>query len=52
MEKALAAVEQASRDGVNLMPSVLDAVRAYATLGEVCDVFRKVFGTYREVGRF
>ena len=52
VEAALAAVEQAARDGSNLMPPVLDAVRAYATLGEVCDVFRKVFGTYREAGRF
>jgi len=31
---------------------VLDAVRAYATLGEVCDVFRKVWGAYREKGTF
>ena len=52
MAKALAEVERAARDGSNLMPPVLDAVRAYATLGEVCDVFRKVFGTYREAGRF
>ncbi|HWV38636.1 MAG TPA: methylmalonyl-CoA mutase family protein [Vulgatibacter sp.] len=51
-EQALAAVEKAAESGENLMPSVLDAVRAYATLGEVCDVFRKVFGTYREAGRF
>ena len=49
---ALAKVEAAARDGSNLVPPVLDAVRAYATLGEVCDVFRKVFGTYREAGRF
>jgi methylmalonyl-CoA mutase N-terminal domain/subunit len=51
-EAALAAIEKACEDGSNVMPSVLEAVRAYATLGEVCDVFRKVFGTYREVGRF
>jgi len=51
-EQAMAAVEKAAESGENLMPSVLDAVRAYATLGEVCDVFRKVFGTYREAGRF
>jgi methylmalonyl-CoA mutase N-terminal domain/subunit len=49
---ALAAVERACRDGSNVMPSILDAVRAYATLGEVCDVFRKVWGQYREDGRF
>jgi methylmalonyl-CoA mutase N-terminal domain/subunit len=30
------------------MPHILDAVRAYATLQEIMDVFRDVFGTYRE----
>jgi methylmalonyl-CoA mutase N-terminal domain/subunit len=30
------------------MPYILDAVRAYATLGEICDAFRGVFGTYTE----
>jgi methylmalonyl-CoA mutase N-terminal domain/subunit len=47
---ALAAVEAACRDGSNLVPPVLEAVKAYATLGEVCDVFRRVFGVYREAG--
>lgn len=32
----------------NTMPATLDAVRAYATLGEICDAFREVFGTYQE----
>lgn len=32
----------------NLMPSILDCVHAYATLGEICQVFRDVFGEYRE----
>ena len=32
----------------NLMPCILECVRAYATLGEMCDVLRKVFGTYEE----
>lgn len=31
-----------------LMPSILDAVRSEATIGEICDVFRKVYGEYRE----
>jgi methylmalonyl-CoA mutase N-terminal domain/subunit len=48
----LRAVEDACRGTQNLMPVVLDAVRAYATLGEVCDVFRKVWGAYRERGVF
>jgi methylmalonyl-CoA mutase N-terminal domain/subunit len=30
------------------MPRILDAVRAYATLGEICDSLRAVFGTYQE----
>jgi methylmalonyl-CoA mutase N-terminal domain/subunit len=33
---------------VNLMPLVLDCVRAYATLGEICDTLRTVYGTYEE----
>ena len=48
----LRAVEAACRSETNLMLPVLDAVRAYATLGEVCDVFRKVWGAYREKGVF
>jgi methylmalonyl-CoA mutase N-terminal domain/subunit len=48
----LRAVEAACRSSTNLMLPVLDAVRAYATLGEVCDVFRKVWGAYREMGTF
>jgi methylmalonyl-CoA mutase N-terminal domain/subunit len=49
---ALAKVEAAARGTDNLMPPVLEAVKAYATLGEVCDVFRKVWGQYREGGAF
>src|SRR5438874_8448529 len=49
----LRAVEAACRDErKNLMVPVLDAVRAYCTLGEVCDVFRKVWGAFREKGSF
>ncbi|HVP69362.1 MAG TPA: methylmalonyl-CoA mutase family protein [Anaeromyxobacteraceae bacterium] len=50
--EGLAGVERACRDGANVMPPILEAVKAYATLGEVCDVFRKVWGAYREDGRF
>jgi methylmalonyl-CoA mutase N-terminal domain/subunit len=49
---ALAGVERAARDGANLVPPVIEAVKAYASLGEICDVLRKVFGAYREDGRF
>jgi methylmalonyl-CoA mutase N-terminal domain/subunit len=31
------------------MPYLFDAVKAYATVGEVCDALREVFGTYEEV---
>jgi methylmalonyl-CoA mutase N-terminal domain/subunit len=47
-EAALAAVERTLREGANVMPALVDAVRALATLGELSEVFRKVFGAYRE----
>jgi methylmalonyl-CoA mutase N-terminal domain/subunit len=34
------------------MPSIVDAVREYATLGEICDIFREVYGVYRDPGYF
>jgi methylmalonyl-CoA mutase N-terminal domain/subunit len=40
-------VETIARDGGNLMPAIIDAVRAYATLGEISDAMRRVFGEYR-----
>lgn len=46
--KALARVEEAARTGENLMPSIIAAVEAYATLGEIADQMRAVFGEYRE----
>jgi len=49
---ALSGVERAAKEGVNLVPPVIEAVKAYASLGEICDVFRRVFGVYREDGRF
>jgi methylmalonyl-CoA mutase, N-terminal domain len=45
---ALAAVEAAARGTENLMPHVLEAVRAYATVGEICGALRGVFGEYHE----
>ncbi|MBI3301238.1 MAG: methylmalonyl-CoA mutase family protein [Deltaproteobacteria bacterium] len=44
---ALDKVESTVRDGGNLMPVIIDAVRAYATLGEISDAMRRVFGEYR-----
>jgi len=45
---ALANLAQAATENRFLMPPMLDAVRAEATVGEICDVFRKVYGEYRE----
>src|SRR5229473_2848579 len=52
VRSALDRVEAAARGTDNLMPPVLSAVKAYATLGEISDVFRKVWGQYREGGAF
>jgi methylmalonyl-CoA mutase N-terminal domain/subunit len=52
VQDKLRAVEDACRGDKNLMYPMLEAVKAYATLGEVCDVFRKVWGAYREKGTF
>ena len=46
--RALAAVAEAARGRDNLMPHILDAVRAYASVGEICGALRDVFGEYRE----
>ena len=43
----LEALRQAARGNENLMPYLVEAVSAYATLGEVCGVLRQVFGEYR-----
>jgi methylmalonyl-CoA mutase, N-terminal domain len=46
---ALAKVESAARDGSNLMPPIVDAVRNWCTTGEISDAMRKVFGEYKPV---
>ena len=48
VQAALEALGSAASTDANLMPYILEAVRAYATLGEMCDVLRRVFGTYEE----
>jgi methylmalonyl-CoA mutase N-terminal domain/subunit len=48
VEERLARLEKAARDGGNLMPPILDAADAYATVGEISDRLRAVFGEYRE----
>jgi methylmalonyl-CoA mutase N-terminal domain/subunit len=48
VRRALDALEAGASTGTNTMPLLLDAVRAYATLGEMCDSLRKVWGEYVE----
>jgi methylmalonyl-CoA mutase N-terminal domain/subunit len=47
-KSALKQVEDAARSGANLMPSILAAVEANATVGEISDTMRRVFGEYKE----
>lgn len=46
--RSLAMVREVALGKTNLMPSLLEAVRAYATLGEICDALRDVWGEYEE----
>jgi methylmalonyl-CoA mutase N-terminal domain/subunit len=48
VEQALDTLEKAATGPENLMPSMLRAVEAYATVGEISDAFRRVHGEYRE----
>ncbi len=48
VERSLARLRDAARGKDNLMYPILDAVNAYATLGEITNVFREVFGEYQE----
>jgi methylmalonyl-CoA mutase N-terminal domain/subunit len=48
VEKCLAALADGARAGKNTMPLLIDCVRAYATLGEMCDALKPVFGIYQE----
>jgi methylmalonyl-CoA mutase N-terminal domain/subunit len=51
VRKTLDGLKRAAEGVENTMPHILDAVRAYATLGEICDTLRDVFGTYTETAR-
>jgi methylmalonyl-CoA mutase N-terminal domain/subunit len=48
LQAALRLVEEIARSEENLMPAILEAVKAYATVGEISDALRKVFGEYQE----
>jgi len=47
VKEALAEVRQAAEGTDNLMPPILKAVKAYASIGEICDVLREVFGEWK-----
>jgi methylmalonyl-CoA mutase N-terminal domain/subunit len=49
VREVLDSLHEAAVRGENLMPLIIKAVKAYATLGEICNVFREVFGEYREL---
>jgi methylmalonyl-CoA mutase N-terminal domain/subunit len=48
VSNALEKLQLAARNGENTMPATIDAVRAYATLGEICSALRDVYGIYEE----
>jgi methylmalonyl-CoA mutase, N-terminal domain len=53
VERSLAALKEASeREDANLMPLLIEASRAYVTLGEMCDALRETWGTWRETPVF
>ena len=47
VQQALSVLRTAAVGAENLMPSIIDAVKAYATLGEICGVLREIFGEYK-----
>jgi len=47
-QSALERLENAAKGAENLMPYILEAVEAYATVGEISNAFRRVHGEYRE----
>jgi len=49
VKKNLAQLHDDAVKGKNLMPTIIEAVKAYVTLGEICDVLRGVYGEYKEL---
>jgi methylmalonyl-CoA mutase N-terminal domain/subunit len=52
VERKLAEMVDAARSGDNMIPAMLDACRAEATLGEICGALKDEWGIYREPARF
>jgi methylmalonyl-CoA mutase N-terminal domain/subunit len=50
--RTLKGLEKATREGANVMPSLVECCKAYATLGEMTGVFRQIFGEFQEPGLF
>jgi len=50
--RSLGDLREACRRGDNVMPHCIEAVKNLATLGEICDVYREVYGEYRDPGLY
>ena len=48
VKEALRQLRKTAADGDNLMPKIIDCVRVYATLGEMCNILKEEFGVYHE----
>jgi methylmalonyl-CoA mutase N-terminal domain/subunit len=49
VDKVLEKLRGEAEGNENLMPPIIRAVKAYATLGEICNILREVFGEYQEL---
>jgi methylmalonyl-CoA mutase N-terminal domain/subunit len=52
VKELLNQIRVTSKNGGNLMPHLINAVREYASIQEICDVWREVFGRYTDPGYF
>ena len=48
LEKYFNSLRKAAEGSENLMPYIIDCVKSYGTLGEICGIFREIFGEYEE----
>jgi methylmalonyl-CoA mutase N-terminal domain/subunit len=52
VKSCIGALKEASLSSANLMPVILDAVKEYVTLGEICDALRETLGAYTDPAMF
>ena len=52
MARTLKDLENVTKEGGNVMPSLVECCKAYATVGEMTNVFRQIFGEFQEPGLF